>query len=420
MNRSPLLTLPLAGGLAAALLLNGNCRAAAPPAPQQPLRFEAQTLDPEIGIGYAVALADMDGDKKPDIVVVNQNRVFWYENPGWEKHVILEDATPRDNVAIAAADLDGDGKAELALGAYWKPSDTVNSGSVHWLARGEDPRKPWKTVDLKPEPTVHRMRWADVDGDGRKELVMAPLHGRGNKGPGFTGDGAKIIVYRPPSDPDTQPWTREVAEETLHVVHNLWPLQWDRDRADEILLASFEGIHLLDRSGAGKWNLTKLADGDQESRPNRGSSEIKAGRLPNGKRYLASIEPFHGNQVVVYTEAEGGNWERRLLDDTLTEGHGLWSANLDGKPGDELIVGWRGPDRVNRHTGVAVYAPVDAAGKQWTKQVIDDGGMATEDLTAGDLDGDGRVDLIASGRSTHNLKVYWNRAPSIAPDAPKN
>jgi hypothetical protein len=35
--------------------------------------------------------------------------------------------------------------------------------------------------------------------------------------------------------------------------------------------------------------------------------------------------------------------------------------------------------------------------------------MACEDLKTGDLDGDGRPEIIAAGRSTKNLKIYWNR-----------
>jgi hypothetical protein len=42
------------------------------------------------------------------------------------------------------------------------------------------------------------------------------------------------------------------------------------------------------------------------------------------------------------------------------------------------------------------------------RHVIDDGGVAVEDALAVDLDGDGRPDLVAGGRATHNLKVYWN------------
>ena len=37
--------------------------------------------------------------------------------------------------------------------------------------------------------------------------------------------------------------------------------------------------------------------------------------------------------------------------------------------------------------------------------------MACEDLTLADLDGDGKLDIVASGRATHNLKVYFNQTP---------
>ena len=35
--------------------------------------------------------------------------------------------------------------------------------------------------------------------------------------------------------------------------------------------------------------------------------------------------------------------------------------------------------------------------------------MGCEDALAADLDGDGRLDIVAGGRSTHNVKIYWNR-----------
>ena len=39
---------------------------------------------------------------------------------------------------------------------------------------------------------------------------------------------------------------------------------------------------------------------------------------------------------------------------------------------------------------------------------LDDGGMACEDLATADLNGEGKIDVIAAGRGTKNLKVYWN------------
>jgi hypothetical protein len=32
-----------------------------------------------------------------------------------------------------------------------------------------------------------------------------------------------------------------------------------------------------------------------------------------------------------------------------------------------------------------------------------------EDLAAADLDNDGRPDIVAVGRATHNVRIYWNR-----------
>ncbi len=48
---------------------------------------------------------------------------------------MIHDLTEHDNVCIAARDITGDGKVELAVGAQWNPSETGNSeqsGSVQW------------------------------------------------------------------------------------------------------------------------------------------------------------------------------------------------------------------------------------------------------------------------------------------------
>ena len=37
-----------------------------------------------------------------------------------------------------------------------------------------------------------------------------------------------------------------------------------------------------------------------------------------------------------------------------------------------------------------------------------DGVIACEDLTVADLNGDGRPDIIATGRQTGNVRIYWN------------
>ena len=48
-------------------------------------------------------------------------------------------------------------------------------------------------------------------------------------------------------------------------------------------------------------------------------------------------------------------------------------------------------------------------GASGNRTLIDPDGVAVEDLAVGDLNGDGRSDIVAVGRQTHNVKIYWNR-----------
>src|SRR5690349_13406763 len=136
-------------------------------------RFRAVEIDSHIEIGYGITVADVDGDHKPDIVLVDKKQIVWYRNPTWEKFVIAENLTALDNVCIAAKDIDGDGKAEIAVGAAWNPGDTLNSGAVFYLIPPVDRTQKWEPVELAHEPTVHRMRWMR-NRAGRFELVVAP------------------------------------------------------------------------------------------------------------------------------------------------------------------------------------------------------------------------------------------------------
>ena len=138
--------------------------------------FKAVEIDSKIEIGYGVTVADINGDKKPDIILADKNQIVWYQNPTWEKHIIAEKLTKLDHVCIAARDIDGDGKAELAAGAGWNPSDTANSGAVFYLVAPADRTQKWEPVELPHEPTVHRMRWVKT-ADGKFNLVVCRCTG---------------------------------------------------------------------------------------------------------------------------------------------------------------------------------------------------------------------------------------------------
>ena len=52
--------------------------------------------------------------------------------------------------------------------------------------------------------------------------------------------------------------------------------------------------------------------------------------------------------------------------------------------------------------------PAEKEAKDWKAISVDDNTMACEDLRLADLNGDGKLDIIAAGRATKNVKIYFN------------
>ncbi|MBM3876871.1 MAG: hypothetical protein FJ386_09160 [Verrucomicrobia bacterium] len=359
-------------------------------------RFRAVNVDTNVSIGYGLAIADVDGDGKPDILLADQKTIQWYHNPTWKKHLIAENLTPKDNVCIAARDIDGDGKCEIAVGAEWNPGDTVNSGAVFYLVAPKDRTQKWEPVKLHHEPTVHRMHWAKNPA-GKWDLIVKPLHGRGNKA--NEGVGGKVLAYTVPADVN-QPWKTEVVSDFLHASHNFQPINWDNDPEHELAIGGKEGVWWFGRS-TGSWKKRQLTD--------QPTGEVRDGFLPDGTRFLATIEPMHGTTVAVYRQPESGKglWARQVLDDSLKDGHALAVADVLGVGSVQVIAAWRGmtPKAV---PGVKLFTPLDAGANRWRTDTLSTDEVAVEDMKVADLNGDGKPDIILAGRQTKNLRILFN------------
>lgn len=342
--------------------------------------------------GYQVVIADLNHDGKPDIIALASGMpdLVWYENPTWERHVIASGFSRMIN--CAAWDTDGDGIPEIVLASGFDNQAKNSAGIITVLRHDGDPRGAWKATEIDRLTTSHRLRWADIYGHGKKVLVNAPLTGPHAEAPEYR-DHTPLVFYRPGE------WKRElIGDQDEGVVHGIYVIDWDGDGRDEILTSSFVGIHLYKLGNDGRWNRIELAKGDPAPWPKGGSSDVAVGRA-GGARYIAAIEPWHGNQVAVYRQ-QGVAWERRVIDDSLVDGHTIWTADLNGDGDDEIIAGFRGGKR-----SVFIYYFDD---DRWSRQVLDDSGMAAAACAAADLNSDGRVDVACIGSATANLKWYEN------------
>jgi len=245
-------------------------------------RFREQVISKGLKMGYQLVAADLNGDGKPDLIAVDElaTELAWFENPNWERHVLATNV-PRP-LNAACYDIDGDGIPEVILAYRFDTHPELSVGNVVLLTHGKDVRQPWKAREIDRVPTAHRVRWFDPEGNGKKVLLLGPMVGR--RFPPVEGDPVPIYLYRPGA------WEREtISTEPRGVLHAINPVSWDGSARQQLLTASFAGLHRLEFV-QGQWVATLLTRGDPRPWPLCGSSEVRLGRL-GPRRFLAAIEP---------------------------------------------------------------------------------------------------------------------------------
>ena len=278
----------------------------------------------------------MNKDGRPDLVALASGvpELYWFENPTWKRHTI---AGPfKEPINLAVRDIDGDGIPEIAV-AYEFANQAKNSVGVVSLLRSKDGSDgSWHPSEIDRLTTSHRLRWATI-APGRTVLVNATLTGAAAAPPMYE-DQAPLVFYEPPA------FHRQlISDANRGVMHGVLILDWDGDGRDDVLTASMSGIHVHGLKN-GKWERTEITKGDPAEWPKSGSSDIAAGNAGQ-RRFVAAVEPWHGNQVAVYA----GN-KRTVIDDSLTDGHTILTADFDKDGRDEIVAGFRGGKR-----GVYLY-----------------------------------------------------------------
>ncbi|MEZ5332181.1 MAG: CRTAC1 family protein [Thermoanaerobaculia bacterium] len=133
---------------------------------------------------FGVAAADLDGDLDLDLYAANDsNPNYLYENDGagrfrevglWSGAALDAAGNGQAGMGLAVADLDGDGLPEVLVTNFWKDVSTLyrNLGSMAF----EDATR---AVGLDG-PTYLPLSWgaalADLDGDGDRDLLIADGH----------------------------------------------------------------------------------------------------------------------------------------------------------------------------------------------------------------------------------------------------
>lgn len=398
--------------------------------------FEKQTLADQQNDGYWIEAVDINGNGKLDLVTsgLAVGQVVWYENPTWKKRLIADFPLP---VAIDQGDIAGNGRNDLVIShnygncMFWcRPED----GKVSWLENPghyERDDEPWNVHFITDLMAAHRLQVGYFTQKDRLELLGLPVVGCQPYGKGVHEPVAITLLDRPDNVLDAPEWKgRIIDQEHFRVIHGVVRHKfggYSGKDLDSLLFASEEGINWFyyDTLEA-EWKIVPIGEGEPENAGGfRGCGNVAFGKVGDDPyAYIATIDPFHGNIVTVYTHKPGKEmtdhpWKRTVLDvfgefDPKSQGpgHHVVTGDFDGDGDDEFLVALRGP---LPHQGVYYYKAIDVENGLFERWRVSTASAAR--IAVGDFNGDGRLDFATTGYYTpgyylcdnSQVNIYYNQ-----------
>jgi len=349
----------------------------------------------------SLALGDVDGDGKFEIVVGGGGALLWYKPNTFERHVITDGGS---HCGVALEDIDGDGILEAVVTQPIDASADRAAQQVMWFKPGPDPTKPWTGHVIDPGPVGggHDILFADIDGDGQRELIVRAI----------TKPHRAFRAYRPGKDL-TKPWRMVVLSEDVFM-EGTAAADVDGDGADEIVSGPYLFNQPPGGAFAGPWQRSQLAP-DFREMCRADFVDVTGSGTPD----VVMVESEFLDGRLAWFEnrsAPDGNaeWIAHPIDRPFYYAHSL-AAWREGELVKVFVAemaegGWDAPP--NWDARLLQYTSADC-GVTWEREEVYCG-AGTHNATACDIDGDGQVEFV--GKECMNPRVQiWKRRSEPSP-----
>jgi hypothetical protein len=337
--------------------------------------FDKQTLD--LGANEACAVADVNGDGKPDIIS-GEN---WYEGPKWVKHkfrTLNFTNNYIDDFSDLPLDVNGDGHIDVVSCSWF-------SRRLFWQENPGRGRGEWKEHDIETGSPIEFSFLVDLDNDGKAREVL----------PQFGNPKQPLAWY----EPKNGAFVKHAVSPTSYG-HGIGAGDINGDRRNDILTPKgwFEAP-ADPRSGDWKWH----PDFDLGATGFIYVHDVNGDGRPDLVTSMA-----HDYGIFWMEHTADGKWTKHVIDDSWSQSHAMTMVDLRRNGLKQFVTGKRfmahnGRDPGEKEPlGIYWYEYLrDGNNVEWVKHVVDystrtGGGMQ---IPVVDLDGDGDLDFVTAGKS---------------------
>ena len=376
------------------------------------IRFTEHLIWSGYTYNYGICAADIDGDGDPDLTSADaggNNALYWFENDGggnFRRHFITR-KDPYRPERHRVADINRDGRPDVVIVENF-------FGDVKWYENPGDfrPGVLWKRHYISKGGLLgaYDLDLADINQDGFPDVAASSWR-----------LGNNFTWFAHPGTTGQEPWAAQLIDTLPEDTRTVRAADFDGDGRPDLLGTSAAARIVLwyqntGRSGRDRWkrHVIDLTLGVQ---PVHGEAfDIDRDGDSDVVMALGGWGENPGGGVLWYENLgmEEGRlqWKKHIISQKLPRGFEAVAGDLDGDGDVDVAATGHG-------SGILAWFenPGDARGR-WTRHLLKAGWSNANQVIIDDFNGDGRADIAAvAERGSLELR-WWRNEGSFAVEPP--